>query len=121
MCGFVGIVNFNKSPVDIGVLSKMTEIQKHRGPDDEGRTLFSLNDGTFKVIPRDCRDGKMAFSGGLGFNRLSILDLSSHGSQLWSVPTKMQSSHSMEKFTTFELRPELEQKAIPSGAIPIQR
>ena len=61
MCGFVGIVNFNKSPVDIGVLSKMTEIQKHRGPDDEGRTLFSLNDGTFKVIPRDCRDGKMLF------------------------------------------------------------
>jgi asparagine synthase (glutamine-hydrolysing) len=111
MCGFVGIVNFDKSPIDIGVLSKMTEIQKHRGPDDEGRTLFSLNDGTFKGIPRDCREGKMPFSGGLGFNRLSILDLSSHGSQpMVSTNKNAIIAFNGEIYNAFELRPELEQK-----------
>ncbi len=111
MCGFVGMLNFDETPIDIGILSKMTEIQKHRGPDDEGRTAFSLKDGTFKHVPRNCREGKLPFSGGLGFNRLSILDLSSMGSQpMVSSSQKAIIAFNGEIYNAFELRPELEQK-----------
>ncbi|GGF90743.1 asparagine synthase (glutamine-hydrolyzing) [Paenibacillus abyssi] len=60
MCGFVGLYNKNQVPVNEEVLQKMTDIVYHRGPDDEG---------TFT-------DGYV----GLGFRRLSILDIE-HGAQ----------------------------------------
>ena len=57
----------------------------------------------------------MAFSGGLGFNRLSILDLSSHGSQpMVSTNKNAIIAFNGEIYNAFELRPELEKKAIPS-------
>jgi asparagine synthase (glutamine-hydrolysing) len=57
MCAICGIINFDHSePVDAGVVSKMTQTLIHRGPDD---------DGFFVEGPA-----------GLGFRRLSIIDLS---------------------------------------------
>jgi asparagine synthase (glutamine-hydrolysing) len=57
MCGISGLIFFDKErAVDLSVLRKMTDAIYHRGPDDEG---FYLN----KNI-------------GLGFRRLSIIDLS---------------------------------------------
>jgi asparagine synthase (glutamine-hydrolysing) len=56
MCGFAGVVYFDKDRiVDAGVLKRMTDSIYHRGPDDEG----------FHI------DGNV----GLGFRRLSIIDL----------------------------------------------
>lgn len=57
MCGICGIVNFDREEsVDKNVLIEMKDIMTHRGPDDDGL----------------CVDGNV----GLGFRRLSIVDLS---------------------------------------------
>src|SRR4029079_13058224 len=57
MCGICGIVNFSvPEPVDRRVLERMTAVQAHRGPDDEG---FFIDNNA-----------------GLGHRRLSIIDLS---------------------------------------------
>lgn len=61
MCGIAGIYNFNFEPVSMELLLKMTDIQKHRGPDDEGHYA----------------NGEI----GLGHRRLSIIDLSFDGHQ----------------------------------------
>lgn len=61
MCGIAGIINFNNNPVDELSISKMIRAMKHRGPDDEGM-FFEHHVG-------------------LGFVRLSILDLSQSGHQ----------------------------------------
>jgi asparagine synthase (glutamine-hydrolysing) len=61
MCGICGIIKFNNSAVDETSIQKMMQKIKHRGPDDEG--VFLENNV------------------GLGFVRLSILDLSPAGHQ----------------------------------------
>jgi asparagine synthase (glutamine-hydrolysing) len=61
MCGICGIVNFDGRDVEEHELRLMMQTMKHRGPND---------DGVFK-------DGNT----GLGFVRLSILDLSPAGHQ----------------------------------------
>lgn len=62
MCGIAGIFHFDaQRPVDRGVLDRMTSVLAHRGPDDAGLHV----------------DGPV----GLGFRRLSIIDLSPAGHQ----------------------------------------
>ena len=61
MCGICGIINLDGRPVDENLIRRMMSKIKHRGPDDEG--LF-VNDNV-----------------GIGFVRLSILDLSMNGHQ----------------------------------------
>lgn len=61
MCGICGIINFNGQPTEEENLHSMMRAMKHRGPDDEGTYI----------------DDKI----GLGFVRLSIIDLSVHGHQ----------------------------------------
>ena len=62
MCGITGMLNFDKAKgADIGLLNRMTDILAHRGPDDRGVFI----------------DNNL----GLGFRRLSIIDLSSHAHQ----------------------------------------
>ncbi len=61
MCGIAGIINYNNEPVDENNLRLMIQKMKHRGPDDEG-----------VYVDRNI---------GLGFVRLSILDLSPAGHQ----------------------------------------
>ena len=56
MCGIVGQLNFDNSPVSPVVLKKMTDIIRHRGPDGEGHWI----------------DDNVGF----GHRRLSIIDLS---------------------------------------------
>jgi asparagine synthase (glutamine-hydrolysing) len=57
MCGFSGILNYQRAqPVDQAAIRRMTKVIAHRGPDDEGFYF----------------DGPL----GLGFRRLSIVDLS---------------------------------------------
>ncbi len=61
MCGVSGIINFDGQPVDQSLVNGMMRAMKHRGPDDEGIFLD-------KNI-------------GLGFVRLSIIDLTENGHQ----------------------------------------
>jgi asparagine synthase (glutamine-hydrolysing) len=55
MCGIVGIVHSDKSPVESGLLSRMCEAIRHRGPDEDG---FYLEGPT-----------------GMAMRRLAIIDL----------------------------------------------
>ncbi|HVE89272.1 MAG TPA: asparagine synthase (glutamine-hydrolyzing) [Burkholderiaceae bacterium] len=61
MCGIAGIVNFGGEPVDTRVLTAMTDILAHRGPDGWGTWI----------------DGNV----GLGHRRLAIRDLSEQANQ----------------------------------------
>lgn len=61
MCGFAGLVRADGGPIDEPLLARMTRILAHRGPDGEA----------LHVEP----------GAGLGFRRLSIIDLSPQGMQ----------------------------------------
>jgi asparagine synthase (glutamine-hydrolysing) len=63
MCGICGIISFNKKPIELNQLKKMTDIIAHRGPDGEGHWLNENN------------------SVALGHRRLSIIDLSHDADQ----------------------------------------
>lgn len=65
MCGFAGLVNTQGSLVNEALLSSMSQTLAHRGPDDSGQII--LNNSNVSV--------------GLGFRRLSIIDLSECGHQ----------------------------------------
>ena len=67
MCGIAGFVNLDGAPADTSVLGAMTDMIRHRGPDDRGTLCLSLRGG----IPDTA----------LGFHRLKILDLSARGRQ----------------------------------------
>ncbi len=67
MCGIAGFVNLDGAPADASVLGAMTDMIRHRGPDDRGTLCLSLRGG----IPDTA----------LGFHRLKILDLSARGHQ----------------------------------------
>lgn len=88
MCGINGLVNFNDTPVTEDDLSLMMNRQRHRGPDDEGMFI----DGRF----------------GLGFVRLSILDLSGAGHQpMQSADNRYSLVFNGEIYNYIELRAEL--------------
>ena len=61
MCGITGIISLDSSPVDGGLLQRMTALLKHRGPDGEGLYIGG--------------------SIGLGHRRIKIIDLSENGRQ----------------------------------------
>lgn len=108
MCGICGIIKFDNSPSESEKILKMMRAMKHRGPDDEG--LFIENNV------------------GLGFVRLSILDLTPLGHQpmFSSVyqpisnfqqptsnthqPDRYVIVHNGEVYNYLELREELKQK-----------
>jgi asparagine synthase (glutamine-hydrolysing) len=65
MCGICGVWEYGATEERIapGVIERMRDEMRHRGPDDAGLLLFDEN------------------RGGLGFRRLSIIDLSKAGHQ----------------------------------------
>ena len=89
----------------------MLKIQKHRGPDDSGIRAFSLRSGKsaeLNVKEPQTIDG--IFEGMLGFNRLSILDLSSNGHQPMVSPDgKVLLTLNGEIYNAFDYKPELEE------------
>ena len=72
MCGIAGFVNLDGAPADASVLGAMTDLIRHRGPDDRGALCLSLRGG----VPDTA----------LGFHRLKILDLSARGHQPMTSP-----------------------------------
>ena len=51
MCGFAGFYSLDGSPGCPIILSNMTQIQSHRGPDDRGMRMFSLRgQNSYEVV-----------------------------------------------------------------------
>lgn len=97
MCGLAGIYNLDGTPVDTRKLLQMTRLIRHRGPDDEGFLLADIHQGMvtrhssedsieevrlqWPNLPTESRSNL-----GMGFRRLSIIDLSARGHQPMSDP-----------------------------------
>lgn len=94
MCGIAGILNLKGDKIDPIILRDMCDIQKHRGPDDEGYVFIDTKAGlieerqgintvvdvrTDKIIIEE--ENRRGYNLGLGHRRLSIIDLSSFGHQ----------------------------------------
>jgi len=89
MCGFVGILGLNGIHVDACVIKQMTAALRHRGPDDQGIYV----------------SGPV----GVGFRRLSILDLSTAAHQpMFSHDGQLVLVYNGEIYNYVELRQELE-------------
>src|SRR6478609_2920802 len=88
MCGICGVVNKNGHPVAQELLQSMARTMHHRGPDDEG--YFS------------------APGIGLGFQRLSIIDLSGGHQPMASEDNTLQIVFNGEIYNYRILRRELE-------------
>ena len=91
MCGICGTVG--PGPVDRGALAAMTSALHHRGPDDDG----------FYV-----EDGENGTGVGLGFRRLSIIDLESGNQPIANEDGSVQLVFNGEVYNFRELRRELE-------------
>lgn len=88
MCGICGIIHSNNEPTAEGPVRRMMQAMKHRGPDDEGVLV----------------EGPV----GLGFVRLSIIDLSAAGHQpMLSADGRFAIVFNGEIFNYIELREEL--------------
>jgi asparagine synthase (glutamine-hydrolysing) len=88
MCGICGIINLQNKPVNETSIREMMGVIKHRGPNDEG-VLIEENTG-------------------LGFVRLSILDLSPAGHQpMFSEDNRYVIVFNGELFNYIELQEEL--------------
>ena len=115
MCGIVGLININASArrIDINDLKgvrKAIKIQEHRGPDDTGINAFcfrkeeSYSDDADVVVKAEER----ILDGVLGFNRLSIKDLSQAGHQpMVALNGKVILTFNGEIYNDKELRSEL--------------
>src|SRR5215216_5174346 len=92
MCGIVGSVKW----ADSETLTRMNNVQAHRGPDDEGTWEARLPDGS---------------PVGLGSRRLAILDLSPLGHMPMSTPDgRLTITYNGEVYNYPALRRELEAK-----------
>lgn len=119
MCGITAIVN--RGGVSSLWLQKASTIVAHRGPDDEGYLLHSINNGSiiysgrdtavetkktfqYPSLPMDQSDWKV----GLAHRRLSILDLSPGGHQpMVSSKGDLAITFNGEIFNYIEIREEL--------------
>ena len=115
MCGITGVYSF-KGTVDPMCIKRMTDLLRHRGPDDEGflavdsasGKVFSLIGSESKIQGLRIEDFNAPADLFLGHRRLSIIDLSSAGHQpmcnedgsLWIV-------YNGEIYNYFEIRKEL--------------
>ncbi len=91
MCGICGVINFNNKHVHQEIIITMMRKMKHRGPDDEGIYINS--------------------NIGLGFVRLSILDLSPLGHQpMFDSSKRYLIIHNGEVYNYIEIRKELLRK-----------
>jgi asparagine synthase (glutamine-hydrolysing) len=81
MCGLVGYVNFKEPITSSHIIEEMLLLQKHRGPDDSGTVFIDTQANVIvETLNEDPSVGNQ-FDVVFGFNRLSILDLSSNGHQ----------------------------------------
>lgn len=88
MCGIVGIVRFDRAPVERGELLRLNDSLVHRGPDDAGVWI----------------DGSV----GLAMRRLSIIDLSTGHQPMWCPAKRFVIVYNGEVYNYREVRQTLE-------------
>jgi len=111
MCGIAGYINLNNREIDDSSrMLRMLAVQKHRGPDDSGIRAFSLKSGNSEeVSTQSVSSLGRGFEGLLGFNRLSILDLSENGHQPMVSPDEsVILMLNGELYNVFDYKSELE-------------
>jgi asparagine synthase (glutamine-hydrolysing) len=91
MCGICGIVG--RDPIDRDALVRMTRVLRHRGPDDEGFYVDEPERGP---------------AVGLGFRRLSIIDVETGNQPLTNETGTVQLVFNGEIYNFREMRKELE-------------
>jgi len=110
MCGIAGYINLKSEMIrNTAPIISMLQSQKHRGPDDSGVRAFSLSRGTsLELDPIFPQAISGNFEGIIGFNRLSILDLSLNGHQPMISPDgKIILMLNGEIYNAFDFKPEL--------------
>ena len=119
MCGICGIFNINSQPINKEHLLKMGKLIHHRGPDDEGYLLVNTDENIIKhchaedtiieyktKLPYVLEDFNANL--GIGFRRLSIIDLSPAGHQpLTDVKNKCWIAFNGEIYNYIEIKNEL--------------
>jgi asparagine synthase (glutamine-hydrolysing) len=128
MCGIAGF--FSVQPQPAGIIGQMTDLIRHRGPDDEGFALFQNLSGMMRVCggpdtPGEAYEAGIAYAPkerlgdlgdcpvalALGHRRLSIVDLSPLGHQPMCTPDeRFWIVFNGEIYNHVELRAELEAK-----------
>ena len=112
MCGITGYINTDFRPVrNSDRVLRMLRAQKHRGPDDSGIRFFSLlSPSSAEASCKEPENVEGNFEGVLGFNRLSILDLSGNGHQpMVSPDNNVVLALNGEIYNAFDFRKELEE------------
>ena len=120
MCGIAGVFHRDRSPVDAGILVRMTRTLTHRGPDEEGyfvngrpkgweagrpeTSVGSLGARLRGQVPGGAGDV------GLGHRRLSIIDLSSGQQPLSNEDGTVWVAFNGEIYNFQSLKKELEAK-----------
>ncbi len=112
MCGIVGNISLGKRKLsNIKEIEQMLDVQNHRGPDDRGICGFSFCTGKISEYETDGEIEQKQFDGIIGFNRLSILDLSSKGHQpMLSEDKKVIIAFNGEIYNAFDFVGELKSK-----------
>ncbi|MBI4712226.1 MAG: asparagine synthase (glutamine-hydrolyzing) [Planctomycetes bacterium] len=100
MCGICGRFNFNGAPVDEGLIHRMCETIRHRGPDSEG----------IYVNPKSEFRNPNSPSVGLGIRRLSIIDLQTGDQPIHNENKSIWIVFNGEIYNFQELRQELARK-----------
>jgi asparagine synthase (glutamine-hydrolysing) len=124
MCGIYGLIQAH--PFDRKELIQMSELLRHRGPDDEGILLIGKNstsiyggkDTPSKSYTQDINycpretipDYGMHTNGGiaLGHRRLAIIDLTANGHQPMSFRNRYWITYNGEVYNYLEIRTELQ-------------
>ncbi|MGV8017096.1 MAG: asparagine synthase (glutamine-hydrolyzing) [Ignavibacteria bacterium] len=112
MCGITGSFESGR-PLSLRRLREATDMINYRGPDDYGYLLLSPDDRITELKRNDSLNGlnDIAFNGGLGFRRLSILDLSEQGHQpMRDESGKYAIVFNGEIYNYIEIREELKSK-----------
>ncbi len=124
MCGIAGIVHADGAAVDVGMLERMSERLRHRGPDDEGYLLGEFPLGAAVAAaghetvsplrsqqPHVSTAARRGFSLGFGHRRLAIIDCTAAGHQpMTDAAGTSWLVYNGEIYNYIELRAELEAK-----------
>ncbi len=113
MCGIAGILQLNKSPMDLKLLEGMTRSLAHRGPDGEGYVLLACAGAGAPIVAANSlldsvRQTLREYSIGFGHRRLAILDRSALGKQpMASEDERVWITYNGEVYNYLEIQGEL--------------
>lgn len=124
MCGITGYYSPNKYESKTSIIVEMTELIKHRGPDDEGYVFIDTFNNSFidasgidspDIIKDKFKDTKslndVNHNIAFGHRRYAIIDLSPGGHQpFWDENHSICISFNGEIYNYIELKAELEKK-----------